>query len=211
MPSPFALLMDDLKGARKVALRSAREDHLALGLVGATSAAHGLQEGEEPDTICVDLAPLLGLEDAPHRKVTLANLDAVGFFRMSESAGKLAKVKQLEGWPAQLVTDMTLLCAMHRTPSVEGTGLRLLDLYEVIVSRPALRPLWLYLLERVGRAYPNLVRPELALEILYLDQQRQEILAGLEPTTPTPEDVGQAAQEMGLLPMEGRDPNASAP
>jgi hypothetical protein len=201
MLSAFALLIDDLKAARRVTLFVAREDHQALGL----------PEGEEPDQVTIDLAPLLGLEPAPHRLLALGNLDAVAFFRMSESGAKLTKVKQVEGWPAHLITDITLLCAMHQQPSPEGTGLRLLDLYEVIVSRPPLRPLWLYLIERVGRAWPHLVRPELALEILYVDQQRDLFAAGLEFTPPTPEEVAQVAQESGLLPMEGRDPNASAP
>lgn len=201
MASAFALLIDDLKAARRVSLSSAREDHLALGL----------PEGEEPETVAVNLAPLLGLEDAPHRTLTLANLDAVAFFRMAESGVKLTKAKQVEGWPAHLITDMTLLCAMHQSPSIEGTGLRLLDLYQVIVSRPPLRPLWLYLIERVGRAYPHLVRPELALEIFYVDQQRDAFAAGLEFIPPTPEEVADVVQETGLLPHEGRDPNVSAP
>jgi hypothetical protein len=199
--SAFSFLIDDLKAVRKLTLSSAREGHLALGL----------PEGEEPGSITIDLAPLLGLEGAPHRLLTLANLDAVAFFRMSESGSKLTKAKQVEGWPAHLITDITLLCAMHQAPSIEGTGLRLLDLYEVIVSRAPLRPLWLYLIERVGRTYPALVRPELALEILYVDQRYEQLLAGLEPTLPTPEEVADVVQESGLLPMEGRDPNASAP
>jgi hypothetical protein len=198
--SAFSLLIDDLKAVRKLTLSSAREDHQALALAE-----------EEPESITIDLAPLLELDPAPHRLLVLANLDAVAFFRMSESGGKLTKAKSVAGWPAQMITDITLLCAMHQSPSIEGTGLRLLDLYEVIVSRPALRPLWLYLIERVGRAYPALVRPELALEILYVDQRYEQLLAGLEPTLPTPEEVADVVQESGLLPMEGRDPNASAP
>lgn len=205
--SPFVLLVADIQSARVVGTLDAYADHIVAG------------SPEEPDAITIDLAPLLGLESAPHRVVTLGALSAVEFFRMSESSQRLAKRKKIEGWPQPLIHDVALLCTMHQSPTVEGSGLAMGALYEAMASRPALVRLWMYLIERVGRAWPSLVRPEVALEIHYNDLRRMTIEAQLAqgidapeaPEPPTGEEYERASEELGLLPAEERHPNDSAP
>lgn len=211
--TPFSCLVADLQSARVVGTLDACGDHAAAG------------SPEEPDSIEIDLAPFLGLDPAPHRVLTYSALSAVQFFRMTESAQKLARRKQVEGWPQALVHDVALLCALHSSPTVEGSGLAMGALYEPFASRPALIRLWMYLIERAGRAWPSLVRPEIALEIHYNDLRRMAIEAQLAkgaespeapdppeaPEPPTTEEVEQVSEELGLLPTEERHPNDSAP
>lgn len=201
MASPFSLLVADLEGVKRLPpLPSARHDHEAAG--------------ELEDTLEIDLAPLLGLESgssAPHRVLRLENLSAVGLFRLSESNEQLSRSKAIQGWPSMLCYDVSLFAAMHRAPSHEGSGKSLLDLYGLLADRPRLRPLYLYLLERVARAFPDLVRPELRLELYYNDMRFDAMMAGAEAPAPMePAEVVALQEELGVLPSEERSPNDSA-
>jgi hypothetical protein len=217
--SAFTALVEDIEKVKHLPpIPSARADHLAL-----------YPDGEMiGDLLEIDLAPLLGLDPAPHRILKLANLNAVELFRVAESKQRLESKMRLEGWPSMLCHDMAMVSAMHRAPVVDGSAKGLLDLYRLLVLVPEMRNVWLYLLDRIGRAWPSLVRSEITLEIYYAEQRLA--LAGaiqasaqaealdadpLSPTIapevtpePTAEERQAEAESQGLLPSEELHPNA---
>lgn len=198
--SPFSLLIEDFAGVvRPLALPSAKSDHAALG-------------EEFPEVLEIDLAPLLGLDPAPHRVLRLRELTASGLFRLTESNQQLWRTKKLEGWPQAMCYDVAMLCAMHEAPTHEGSGKALVDLYGLFDKKPRLRGLFLYLLERVARAWPDLVRPEVRLEVLYNDMRLELMAQGKDPDEIAEaverSDALEIAQQEGLMPLEERLPNA---
>lgn len=198
--SPFSLLIEDFAGVvRPLALPSAKADHDALGEV-------------IPETLEIDLAPLLGLDPAPHRVLKLRELTASGLFRLTESNQQLWRTKKLEGWPQAMCYDVAMLCSMHDAPTHEGSGKALVDLYGLFDKKPRLRGLFLYLLERVARAWPDLVRPEVRLEVLYNDMRLELMAQGKDPdeiAEVLEESVSvEVVEQEGLLPLEERLPNA---
>jgi hypothetical protein len=199
---PFAMLLSDLEATKRLQITSsARADY----------KASLTPEGEfEGDVLEIDLAPLLGLDPAPHRGLKLSNLSAVGLFQLSEAHAKLWRIKKLAGWPEALCRDVSLLCLMHKAPDWEESGKSRVDMYGMMAESLSLRRLYLYLLERVGRAFPDLVRPELRMEIMYNDLRYDMIAAGKDPDEITPEQYDQDAEEMGVLPNSEFSPNASA-
>lgn len=199
---PFAMLLSDLEATKRLQVASARLDHEA----GLTSEG----ETEGGDVLEIDLAPLLGMESAPHRVIRLSNLSAVGLFQLSEAHAKLWRVKKLTGWPEALCRDVSMLCLMHKAPDWEESGKTRVDLYGTLAESPKLMRLYLYLLERVGRAFPDLVRPELRLEILYNDLRVDALARGEDPEEITEERYQEDAEAMALLPAKDLSPNASA-
>lgn len=200
MPSPFELLIADLERIPRLAsLPSARKEHEALG-------------EDIPEVLQIDLAPLLGLDPAPHRVLHLRELSASGLFRLAESNLQLWRIKKLEGWPQPFCYDVALLCALHQHPSHEGTGKALVDLYGIFDKRPRLRGLFLYLMERVARTWPDLVRPEVRLEVIYNDMRMDLLALGKDPDEVEQlmesVDLSTISEEEGLLPESERLPNA---
>lgn len=198
--SPFCLLIDDLAGVvRPLALPSARAEHQALGEA-------------VPEVLEIDLAPVLGLDPAPHRVLKLRELTASGLFRLTESNQQLWRSKKLAGWPQAMCYDVAMLCTMHEAPTHEGSGKALVDLYGLFDTKPRLRGLFLYLLERVARAWPDLVRPELRLEVIYHDMRLDLIAQGKDPDEIAEAleqtDPDEIAEQEGLMPLEERLPNA---
>lgn len=193
--SDFAMLVSDLVAVKKLPPMSGRADH---------------DKDFEGDVLEIDLAPLLGLEPSAHRVLRLGNLNAVQLFQMSEANERLWKKKKADGWPTALCYDLSLLAAMHRSPDHQESGLPLLDLYGALVTRVPLRALYLYLVERVARAFPDIVRPEVQLEVYYSDIRAAQIAAGADPLEiegPTEQELRKTEEELGILPAQERSPN----
>ncbi len=199
---PFAMLLSDLEAVKRLQIGSARADHEAILT----------PEGElESDVLKIDLAPLLGMEPAPHRVITLGDLNAVQFFQLSEANEKLWRRQKVMGWPQSLCRDVAMLCTMHKSPNYEESGKSLFDFYGTLAGgSPRLRGLYLYLLERVARAFPDLVRPEVRLEILYNDMRFDALMRGEEPPSLEEEQYAKGAEALAVLPEPEQSPNDSA-
>lgn len=199
---PFAMLLSDLEVARRLQISSARADHEAT-----------LTPGEEfdGDVLEIDLAPILGLEPAPHRVIRLGDLNAVQFFQLSEANEKLWRRQKVMGWPQSLCRDVAMLCTMHQSPSPEESGKAIFDIYgQIAGGKPRLRGLYLYLLERVARAFPDLVRPEVRLEILYNDMRFDAMMRGVDPDAIEEGQYAKDAEALAVLPDSEQSPNGSA-
>lgn len=197
---PFLLLLADLEGVVSLpALPLARGEANPTG-----------------DVLELDFAALLGLEPAPHRMVQLSDLSAADYYRMGIDAQELMTLYKLQGWPEMLCTDVAMLCTMHRAPAVEGSGKALVELWGLVASKPKLRRLFMYLLERVARAFPDTVRPELRMEVLLLDMKHEQLLAAAQaaqagqpaPEPPSETSAAEFLKSQSALPPEERLPNA---
>lgn len=199
---PFAMLASDFE---------------AVGRLPSPPLARELHDpafdGEE---ISIDFAPLLGMEPAPHRVVVFADLSAATFYRMRQDAEELRMRFMLQGWNEAMCADVAMLCAMHKTPSVDGSGRALVDIWGLVASRAKFRGLFMHVLERIGRAFPETVRPELRLEIIAVDLQvahleatRKAMAEGADlPEPPTQQDIINRINGDSLLPPGQSSPKS---
>lgn len=189
MPHPFVQLVEALAGVERVpALPLAR-----------------LEPPPPGETLEIDFAVLLGLEPAPYLVAVLSDLSAADFYRMGQTAEELRVQFLAQGWQEPLCNDVAMLCTMHRAPDHLGSGKALIDLWGLLATKAKFRGLFMWLLERVGRSFPDLVRPELRMEILLLDARIAQIEAAQKGETV--EDV--AITPTGdSLPLSERSPNA---